>query len=270
MNYIDYSALIQLGVVFNFAFVYESFEPVRLFKQLFLSMKQEIVSSDKEIEGRIILLDQSIKSLSLEEQLKKELKKKLDLLHEKINRDRMYIEIRLNRSPVYFHNVCLMLAMYSIILLFFLADYNSNLLSRRAWPIFTIIITLGLIYYLTKEILSFVSLISKPIKDTKLKVITILLISFFVSYIISFLFNYSVIKLLYDNLPILEKLSEPIRYCSLFVPFTSFLVCFLLHLFSVIYAKIKIFITTIRINRLREKQNQIFDRKKDDVKFDFH
>lgn len=34
MGYVDFTALIQLGVVFNFAFIFEHLEPVKLFRDI--------------------------------------------------------------------------------------------------------------------------------------------------------------------------------------------------------------------------------------------
>ena len=50
MEYVDFSALIQLGVVFNFAFIFEHLEPVKLFRKIFSNLNDDFKNSDQKID----------------------------------------------------------------------------------------------------------------------------------------------------------------------------------------------------------------------------
>ena len=47
MEYVDFSALIQLGVVFNFAFIFEHLEPVKLFRKIFSNLNDDFKNKIK-------------------------------------------------------------------------------------------------------------------------------------------------------------------------------------------------------------------------------
>lgn len=269
MSYVDYSALIQLAVVFNFAFIYEELEPVKLFKKLFSNIKSKIISSDKEIESGIILLEQSIHTISLENNSKEALKSKLNRLHQVVDLERINIEVRLNLSPVYFQTACLMLAVYSVCLLFFMADSKSHLLSMQAWPIFTLTITFGILYYLTKEIFCFFNFIDRATMKPVLRIVVFVLFSFLLSYALAYAYNTPNIHSLFSESEVRNEIVNGIRYYSLFLPFASFIICFVLHTFSIVYAVFKIFIIEMRMNRQRGKQNQILEREKNDIRLNF-
>ena len=81
MDYVDFSALIQLGVVFNFAFIFETLAPVKLFKGIFDNLNEEFKDTDKNIERNIVVLEESFKALNIQEGVLGGLLEKVKKLH---------------------------------------------------------------------------------------------------------------------------------------------------------------------------------------------
>lgn len=223
MSYVDFSALIQLGVVFNFAFIFEHLEPVTLFKKIFDNLNTEFQESDRYIEHNIVLLEESFKTLEIQDGVRSMLLDQVKSLHRKIDIGRVNIEIRLNMSPAYFQSVCLLLAIYSIFLLFFLGDYKSHIYSNQAWPIFTGLTLLCISYYLIREVLHFYSLWKCAEKRPPyIKIILLVFSIFLLSYGIAFFIHISGL-LPYVQTDFYKKIASNLRYMSLFLPFTSFI-----------------------------------------------
>ena len=168
-------------------------------------------------------------------------------------------------APAYFQTVCLFLAIYSILLLFFLGDSKNHSYSNHAWSIFVILTIISLVYYLIKEILCFSGLMRVPKRKSYITVIATVFGLFLISYFFVFLFSCSeFIKNDFWN-----KISQMLHYISIFIPFVSFVVCFLLHWFSIIYSKCKLCWYNLNIKRLSVKQNRILERENNNLKLNF-
>ncbi len=184
-------------------------------------------------------------------------------LHRDIDFTKCKIDYRVDSNPVYFRDACLMLGLYSIFLLFILSDYKYHSITDDAWAIFSIGAFIYLVYFLIKEWLVFRSIISSPSPDSEnnLQVIIITSLIFASSFIIALLWDYQGGDNSCNTL-------MTIRYLSIFMPYISFIICFFLHLCSIVYAKWKLFFIKIKIRKQGQRIRQIISKNKvSDVSF---
>lgn len=266
MGYVDFTALIQLGVVFNFAFIFEHLEPVKLFRRIFGNLNNDFKNSDQMIEHNITLLETSFDTLNIQENIKSVFLDKVKALHKKIDLGRANIEIRLNMTPKYFQIVCLFLAIYSILILFFIGDHKVHNYSLYAWPIFTFLSLLVIIYFFYKEILHFYSYASNQERISYVSIIFVVIFIFIVSYLIVYFVDVFNLKMVIPTKCIntINLIMDKLKYYSMFIPFVSFIVSFLLHSTSILYSKIKLFIYNKQIDMLSNKQNKLLTRKEEE------
>ena len=266
MEYVDFSALIQLGVVFNFAFIFEHLEPVKLFRKIFSNLNDDFKNSDQKIEHNITLLETSFDTLNIQDNIKSVFLDKVKALHKKIDLGRANIEIRLNMTPKYFQTVCLFLAIYSILILFFIGDYKIHDYSLYAWSIFTVLSILVIFYFFCKEVLHFYTYSSDPKSISYVKIIFYTILVFIASYFIVYFVDIFNIKEVLPQrcLNAIDPIMNKLKYISMFIPFVSFIISFLLHSTSILYSRIKLYLYKKQINILSNKQNKLLTRKDDE------
>lgn len=271
MEYVDFSALIQLGVVFNFAFIFEHLEPVKLFRQIFSNLNDDFSRSDETIEHNITLLQMSFDTLKIQDNIKSVFVSEIQTLHRKIDLGRANIRIRLNMTPKYFQVVCLFLAIYSILILFFIGDYKEHTYTSYAWPIFTICSILVIIYFFCKEVLHFFTYSSTPKKISYVKIILMTIVICILSYLIVFCIDIFDVKqvLSEEHLDTINSILKNLKYISIFIPYVSFVVCFLLHWTSILYSRVKLSLYNKRIDILSNKQNKLLSKIDEDGKLNF-
>lgn len=263
MEYVDFSALIQLGVVFNFAFIFDHLEPVKLFRKIFSNLNDDFRKSDKTIEHNITLLRMSFETLNVQDNIKSVFVSEIESLHRKIDLGRANIKIRLNMTPKYFQVVCLFLAIYSIFILFFIGDYKEHTYTLYAWSVFTICSILVIIYFFCKEILHFFTYSSSnQEKISYVRIVFMTIIIYVLSYIIVFCIDKFDVRqvLSKECLDKINSILELLKYISIFIPYVSFIVSFLLHSTSILYSRIKLFLYNKKINILRSKQNKLLSK----------
>ena len=270
MEYVNYTSFIQLAVAFNFAFVcFEKLSPVALFLGLFRQVKEDIKESYENLQNNCKTL--SCKSLeylsnSNNKNISEELQNSTSSLITKIDIVIKKIDDRIEMYPIYFNKVCLILGLYSIFLLFIISDYRNNPMTNRVWPLFVMEVMGYIIILLFKEWLYFKKFVTNP-KVNNVLLTTIITISlFFIPYMVIFIWDNFFSKFLILKFTL--DFSD-IRYVSLFLPYLSFVICFILHLCSIIYAKTRIYWMNVLIRRQEKSIAQVLRNSKiEGIQFD--
>ncbi len=271
MEFVNYTSFIQLAVAFNFAFAcIEGFSPATLFTGLFKQVKETIKESYEILQNNCkTLSNKSLEYLSesnsIEKNVSIQLQNDTSSLITKIDIVIKKIDDRIEMYPIYFNKVCLILGLYSIFLLFIISDYSNNSLTNRIWPLFTIGIIGYIFILLIKEWLFFKKLIVFPLPNNVLRTTLITITLFVIPYLLIFLWDF----ILSNFLTFTSSVDmSNIRYISIFLPYFSFAMCFILHLFSIIYAKVKIYWMNVLIRRQEVKISQVLkDNKISGIQF---
>lgn len=253
MDFESYIGFVQLAVAFNFAFVYiKGFDSKELFQGLFSDVTKTIKESYSTMQNNCnTLSSESLENLSVSnndnEITISKIKNDTTNLISKVDIIVKEIDNRINMSPAYFNKICMALGLYSIFLLFILSDYKNFDMTNMAWPIFSFGIILYLFFHIMKELLIFLELKKKPKSNENLSVIIYVTILFISSYVLVYIWKSYISNLF---IPLFEINTDKIKYVSIFIPYISFVICFFMHLYSVVYARIKLFL----INHLIKKQ----------------
>lgn len=267
IDFANYTSFIQLAVAFNFAYVcFEGFSPAALFKGLFKQVKAEIRHSSEIIQNNcIILSEKSLQSLdldgekSIDDSIRKKMKKDTASLIVKINMAIRKVDDRIDMHPVYFNKVCLVLGLYSVLLLLIIGDYKAHPLTNQVWPLFVLGIICYIFYLLIKEVLIFSNLIVRPLNNNNLHTLFVTISLFAGSYLALFFWN----SFLNQYILLLVKFDTyNIKYVSIFLPYISFVVCFALYSCSILYAKFKIYTINILIRKQEKKIEQFLNNNK--------
>jgi hypothetical protein len=267
INFTDYTSFIQLAVAFNFAFVcFEGFSPAALFKGLFMQVKEGIRHSSEKIQNNCnILSEKSLQSLDLDDEesidnsIRKKMKNDTASLIVKINMAIRKVDDRIDMHPVYFNKVCLVLGLYSVLLLLIIGDYKVHPLTNQVWPLFVLGIICYIFYLLIKEVLIFANLMAKPLKNNNLHTVFVTISLFAGSYLAAFFWN----SILNQYILLLIKFDTyKIKYISLFLPYISFVICFVLYFCSILYAEFKIYTINILIRKQEKKIEQFLNNNK--------
>ena len=264
IDYTTYASFVQLAVAFNFAFVcIKKLSSSTLFQHLFADVKNSIRESyDKVYNNCNILLTKSIENNegnAINKKLRRKLKKDTNLLIIKIDWLIKKVDNRIELNPLFFNQACLILGLYSILLLFILGDYKNHSLTNNAWPLFTIGIIGYLFTLLIKEILVFFKLKTIECFPKSLKTTIITICIFVCSYLAILLWelvlsHYIICKFTFST--------SFIRYISIFLPYVSFAICFILYLLSIIYAKWRIYWINVLIHRQESTINEVLRNNK--------
>ena len=177
----------------------------------------------------------------------------------KINMAIRKVDDRIDMHPVYFNKVCLVLGLYSVLLLLIIGDYKVHSLTNQVWPLFVLGIICYIFYLLIKEVLIFANLTTRPLKNNNLRTVFVTISLFAGSYLAAFVWN----SILNQYIFLLVKFdTSNIKYISLFLPYISFVICFILYSCSILYAKFKIYTINILIRKQEKKIEQFLNNNK--------
>lgn len=248
MGFVDYLAFIQVSIAFNFASAYwkehNEDDAIRnLFRQLHDWDKIEAESEVIKKEIGIVEAYRPALSERKHEELEDEkiaayygLKQEWDIVNQKILN--LYSSLMSKDRYTYFNDVCILLALYGFIQLFMLPDVykEGHEMFRNSYVFITEILMITLLLLLVVEMIQKMECISKFLKIDYIvripRVFSVFVFLFIVFLGIGFSFT---LEYQWRDPWVGDFCEKDLVYASIFLPYASFIIYFLLVFIEFVY-----------------------------------